>query len=162
MSWTNSVGNIKPTWGNRNMHPARKKGGGDNQGRRMHVWKGQEDRRTLRCSTELWAQGAFTWVVWMWAFVCKSRSIEVDERLTTSAGKDPTAQTLRGVTYSVAAWSDSLRGDACAASSERHVGVGWRTRHGFGACTSEARHPEEPSPTRWGSASESAQRNVLT
>lgn len=54
----------------------------------------------------------------------------------------------RGITYSAAAVSDSLRGAACAVRSGRHVGVGWRTRRGFVACTSVARRPEEPSPAR--------------
>lgn len=58
----------------------------------------------------------------------------------------------RRVTYSAAAVSDSLRGAACAVSSGRHVGAGWRTRRGFVACTSAARHPEEPSPAQSGSA----------
>lgn len=52
------------------------------------------------------------------------------------------------VTHSAAAVLDSLRGDAGAVRSGRHVEVGWRTRRGFGACTSEARHPEEPSPAQ--------------
>lgn len=66
------------------------------------------------------------------------------------------AESLGGVTYSAAAGLDS--GAACAASSGRHVEVGWRTRHGFEACTSEARRPEEPSPAQWGSA----RANTLT
>lgn len=54
----------------------------------------------------------------------------------------------RGTTYSAAAVLDSLHGAACAVRSGRHVGVGWRTRRGFVACTSAAHHPEEPSPAR--------------
>ena len=52
------------------------------------------------------------------------------------------------VTHSAAAVLDSLRGDAGAVRSGRHVEVGWRTRRGFGACTNEARHREEPSPAQ--------------
>ncbi len=51
----------------------------ESKGTRNGFYK--EERRTLRCSIEqhfLWVQGAFTWVVWIWAFVCKSRSSKVD------------------------------------------------------------------------------------
>lgn len=109
----------------------------------------------------LWAQGAFTWVVWMWAFVCRSRSMEVDETQSTSVVK-AWLHGLWGVTYSAAAGLDSLHGAACAASLVRHVEVGWRTHHGFEAYTSEARHPEELSPAQWGSTSKNTPCNVLT
>lgn len=54
----------------------------------------------------------------------------------------------REVTYSAAAVLDFLRGAACAVCLGRHVGAGWRTRRGFEACTSVARHPEELSPAQ--------------
>lgn len=54
----------------------------------------------------------------------------------------------RKFTYSAAAVLDSLRGPACAVCSGRHVGVGWKKHHGFVACTSVARHPEELSPAQ--------------
>lgn len=59
-----------------------------------------------------------------------------------------TSDRERGITYFAAAVLDSLHGAACAVHSGRHVGVGWRTRHGFVACTSVAHHLEEPSPAR--------------
>ena len=63
-----------------------------------------------------------------------------------------TCSSDRGVTYSAAAGLDYLHGAACAVRSGRHVGAGWRTHRGSVACTSVARHPEEPSPAQSKSA----------